>query len=291
MELKLNPLHAFTTLTRIEGTSSTKYMLNSLFAHSVAQKTKMPEFCSARYQVLYLDGPSARTTKQLIRAGINPTKLLPVSYDENAYNECKRLAPYAMGGHLSTAIGDIGINIRGKRLAAVWLDYCGTFNGNKLTKVYPIKDIRQILRHYLTENSILALTFCLRDGRNRSRKQTMTECIIGVNKLLRDYDYSPDLSKLHITQYGKMIFMMYDLKRMPDVVDEYTMVETTDVVDEYALDESSDKTVNYTMGEPVVYRSDATAEAMVETTDVINKCAPNEPVVYRSDATAEAIVF
>ncbi len=271
MELKSNPLHTFATiasLTRTEGTSSTKRMLNALFSCLVAQKTKMPKFSSTRYQVLYLDGPSARTTTQLIRAGIDRTKLLPVSHDESAYRECKKLAPYAGWGQLSMAIGDTGIDNGGEPLAGIWLDYCGTFKGNNLTKVYPIRDIRQILRHYLTENSILALTFCLRDRRNRSREQTKEECITGVGKLLREYKYSPDLSKVHITQYGNMMFMMYDLKKMPgNVVDEDTM----DVADECATDEETT-----TMEEAAIDTIEPT-EIIDETVEIANSNDSSSP--------------
>ena len=91
------------------------------------------------------------------------------------------------------------------KLTCAWIDYCGTFDGNDTTGVFPREDVRRIWENCLDRTAkrvFVAFTFSKRNA--RTSQQDVIDEILETASLNKWSDKVDDLKT-----YGNMFFVMF----------------------------------------------------------------------------------
>lgn len=127
---------------------------------------------NSSYHALYLEGQSMRTTETMIRFGVDRNRLVPVS-NEVELEKMQVITPNAIFGWLDTVFGKNGLVAN--HFATVWLDYCGSWFGNQTLRVKPRKDLKAVLKWYVTTGSNIFITISTRGRRGTTKENTMND--------------------------------------------------------------------------------------------------------------------
>ena len=132
--------------TKEKKNSAIKQDANKLFTREASKNVG---------KALILDAETLITTSYLARRGFKNI-IVPNPYVYDKIKKDKRIQAKNM------LVGEYIANCS-DRLTAVWLDYCGTFDGSESTGINPQEDIRNLFKKkLLTDNSTFAVTFSFR---------------------------------------------------------------------------------------------------------------------------------
>lgn len=109
--------------------------------------------------VLYLDGPSLGTTAGLLGMGFQPYQLYSANLDPDIVGRLQELGVRAFRGTVGVVLQQL--RATGYVINQIWLDYCGTFDGNEFCN--PMQDIRRCIQMWKPGFPVtLAVTYCRR---------------------------------------------------------------------------------------------------------------------------------
>jgi hypothetical protein len=176
---------------------------NQVFADAVSS-TK-----SANGAIVYLEAQSCLTTRTLLDNKITSLKM-PVNFSSRVVNTLlKQDLPTTMP-LLGTMLQVLQENVYDLR--AAWFDFCGSFDGSGSCK--PKQDIRFIFQsQHLLDDSIFAVTFCLRDARlTISTVEKQRRIRIWIRRTAAKHGYQ--LKCLQVLRYfPQMLCLMYKCKK------------------------------------------------------------------------------
>jgi hypothetical protein len=109
--------------------------------------------------ILCLDGDSLRTTRAFIHAGIDPVQIGVANPDPKIIEKLNDLGVVNAFPDMVEGIVDekTGLDLKGKKFAVVYLDYCGTIFGSEFNGS-PDFAFQNCLEHYVDVGSHIALT-------------------------------------------------------------------------------------------------------------------------------------
>lgn len=133
---------------------------NRVFVELAKQRYDESGSCK---DVLILDSEMAITSNLLIRAGIPVKYIHAPNFGQEAVDSLTALGVNSKKEFLSDHLES-----RDTPPLISWLDYCGTFDGNKEQGFYPSKDVEIMFeKGLIVDGSVVALTVCRR-GRSDS---------------------------------------------------------------------------------------------------------------------------
>jgi hypothetical protein len=176
--------------------TKSKKAANDLFA----KRTFLNNF---EGDILYLDSDSMFTTKMLVAKQVSGPKHV-VNYDPWVINQLLktnyRMDVIPQFGTMLQLITNFSTPLK-----AVWFDYCGRFSGSEVC--HPPSDIEKLFEsNRLTNMSILAFTFTLRDFKRGKFASKGQKIVKNIRECAKKYSYQ--LSKIKPLRYNAMFFMI-----------------------------------------------------------------------------------
>jgi len=180
---------------------------NEIIAQETIAIKRSPQFMmqpSRCSPVLVLDGTQCRTTRALIRAGVNRDDIYVINSCMEIVHNLKNLGVNAYCCTLEEFLSDerTQYDMLGRKFSAVYLDSNATLTGS-VSNGYPLYVIEALLELYVMEGSLIALTTALRGNPGRKgNNEEKVEIIKSTIKSIADKKWNIELSRSEI--YGKM---------------------------------------------------------------------------------------
>lgn len=184
--------------------NSEKNSINEAFTQIVRERIYWNPN-SHPYTALLLDSAILNTTNYLKDIGFSSENVLIPQCDENDFNKMK-------GNHSSLFRGKLSEIIRiikKVKFDTIWLDYCGSYRGNKSKQIHPYKDVNTIFNKRLLKNfSVLAVTCSY-----RCPSQNRMDYVTHINKCANSNGYLL-VKRFYIERYNKqMTVVIFDVYR------------------------------------------------------------------------------
>ncbi len=181
------------------SSKNSKLDANQVFADAVS-------LSPSRGAIIYLEAQSFLTTRTLLANQIFSLKM-PVNFSPRVVNTLLKADLPTTLPLLGTMLQVLQENIYDLR--AAWFDFCGSFDGSENCK--PQQDIQFLFQsQQLLDDSIFAVTFCLRDARRPKLKahQKQTRIRTWIRRTASKHGYN--LKCLQVLRYfPQMLFLVY----------------------------------------------------------------------------------
>ncbi len=142
-----------------EGSTIEKLENNALYADnakSLVTKDKTS-------LILYIDGPSGRTTEMLLDSKIPPENCIAVNKSKIHFKS-RKVKSYTC--YFDEAIQILASQDELRKVKSVWYDGCGTLLGSQISKIFPLNDL-ELLFSLMKCDFTLALSFNTRANHNQ----------------------------------------------------------------------------------------------------------------------------
>jgi len=166
-------------------------------------------------KAIVLDAETMTSTKKLIEVGYKSHNIyIPNHYDYVCNNMQSQNIGIVDHMLMNDFLEKMKIKLRGK-IATIFYDTCGTFNGNATTNIYPKEDIRKMFQYkFFKNNSILGVTFSHR-GTKKSDRRKIDEFIVQIAKL---NEYHVDVLNSYNHSYQCVFTMFYRVHEIHSIV-------------------------------------------------------------------------
>jgi hypothetical protein len=222
-------------LIRREGKSAKKNEIVSRFANHTCEALRRNEiFQNSPIKSMYIEGPSARTSKALLLAGLPKSSLLPICFDkEKKLKRLRAIIPDTANEEYRSLVDEVdGLDNNVIKPASIWLDYCCTWFGNTTegyekdvggknigVKQYcfisPKDDLRNTLRWYVQPGTYVGLTFSFRSPFHRDIKRSEMFLIYKkeIAEVIREYGWCATFDEDFMYNSDSMVYFGFTVKK------------------------------------------------------------------------------